>query len=99
MSFTASVGTSATLLMAVLSVMASDETHTLNRRPPEGLPRQKVRNILYVILHSLPRARYSPGAQAKSALWTWSSVCVRREKAESKPPPEGSERKPMVSKA
>src|SRR5262245_26057930 len=35
--------------MAVLSVMASVETGTLNRRPPEGLPRQKVRKIAYLI--------------------------------------------------
>src|SRR5262249_49668225 len=35
--------------MAVLSVMASLETGTLNRRPPEGLPRQKVRKIAYLI--------------------------------------------------
>jgi hypothetical protein len=36
--------------MSATSVMAKVETSTLNRRPPEGLPPQNVRNILYVIL-------------------------------------------------
>src|SRR5262249_43870307 len=39
--------------MAVLSVMASVETGTLNRRPPDGLPRQKVRKIAYLIRNIL----------------------------------------------
>jgi hypothetical protein len=41
--------------MAVLSVMASVETSSLNRRPPEGLPFQNVRKILYVIEYRLYR--------------------------------------------
>src|SRR5947209_11456975 len=53
MNFMPSRASSATLLTAVLSVMAPVEEHLLHRRPPEGLPLQNARKILYVICEIL----------------------------------------------